>query len=84
VVLELVEVPGLGADAERDPSHLAGCVRVVRGELAALLRDLEAAPARGKDDGGGLEFVLAAGGAPAVLALLERGQRAVREQRAAP
>ncbi len=83
MVLELVEIAGLGADAERDLSHLAGGVRVVRGELAALLRDLEAAPASGEHDSGRVELVLAARGAPAVLALLERGQRAVREERAA-
>ena len=37
VVLELVEVARLGAELERDPRHLAGRVRVVRRELAALL-----------------------------------------------
>ena len=36
VVLERVEVARLGADLERDPGHLAGRVRVVGGELAAL------------------------------------------------
>ena len=83
VVLELVEVARLGAHLQRDPRHLAGRVRMVRRELAALLRHLEAAAAGGEDDGGRVELVLAARGAPAVAALLERGQRAVREERAA-
>ena len=38
VVLQRVEVARLGAEAERDPRHLAGRVRVVRRELASLLR----------------------------------------------
>ena len=56
---------------------------MVRRELAALLRHLEAAAAGGEDDGRRVELVLAARRAPAVAALLERGQRAVREERAA-
>jgi hypothetical protein len=50
-------------------------------ELAALLRHLEAAATSGEDDGRCIELVLAAGRVPAVAALLERGQGAVREER---
>ena len=50
VVLERVEVARLGAEVERDPRHLAGRVRMVRRELAALLRlrVAAAAGARGR------------------------------------
>ena len=83
VVLELVQVARLGAEVERDPRHLAGRVRMVGRELAALLRDPEAAAAGGEDHGRRVELVLAAGRAPAVLARLERRQRAVGKQGAA-
>ena len=55
---------------------------MVRRELAALLRHAVAAAAGGEDDRRRVELVLAAGRAPAVLARLERAERAVREERA--
>ena len=43
VVLERIEIARLGAEIERHPRHLAGRIRMVRRELAALLRLGEAA-----------------------------------------
>jgi len=48
---------------------------MVRRQLAARLRLGEAASAGGEDDRGGVDGVLADAGAPAVLGLLELGER---------
>ena len=60
VVLERVEVARLGAELERDLRHLAGRAGMVRRQLAALLRLLEAAAAGREDDRAGVDHVLAA------------------------
>src|SRR5919198_23436 len=73
---------GVSTRIERDVGNLAGRAGMVRRELAALLRLAEAAAAGGEDDRRRLELVLAAAGAPSVLASLEAGERAVREGRA--
>src|SRR5919201_2318425 len=54
---------------------------MVRGQLAALLRLAPAAPAGREDDGGGVDDVVAAAGAPAVLRAFEIRQRRLRERR---
>src|SRR5207237_4420575 len=79
VVLERVEVARLGAEVERDARHLAGRARVVRRQLAALARLLEAAAARREDDGVRVEDVLAGVRAPAGGASLELVERRARE-----
>jgi hypothetical protein len=48
---------------------------MVRGELSALLRLAEAAPAGGEDDGSRLDERLAAARAPAAFGALELGER---------
>ena len=88
VVLERVEVARLGAEIERDRRHLAGRVRVVRGELVAALGLGVAAAAGREDDGAGVDRDGAAvlhveRGAPARRGRLERGERVVREARGA-
>ena len=55
VVLERVEVARLGAELERDLRHLARRTGMVRRQLAALLRLLEAAAARREDDRAGVD-----------------------------
>ena len=83
VVLERVEVARLGAEAERDLRHLAGRVRVVRRELAALLGLGVAAAAGGEHDGAGVDEVLADTRAPAAVRPPPSSlQRRVREARA--
>src|SRR3954452_7347441 len=52
---------------------------MVRRELAALLGLAITAPTGGKDDGAGLDHMLADVGPPAVLDRLERAQRGLRE-----
>jgi hypothetical protein len=69
VVLERVEVARLGSQGQRELRHLAGRPRMVRRELASLLRLPEAAAARCENDGRGLDLVLPAQGEPAVLDL---------------
>jgi hypothetical protein len=81
VVLERVEIACFGAEPERKLGDLSGRAGVVGRELPAVCRLLEAASARGEDDGRGVDFVLAAARAPAVFRGLERRQRALRECR---
>ena len=81
VVLERVEVTRLRAGADRDLRDLAGGAGMIRRELAPFLRDGVAAAARGEDHRGRFERVVAAARAPPVLAALEVGKRALREER---
>ena len=86
VVLQRVEVAGLGAELERDPRHLAGRAGVVRRELAALLGLAVAAPARSEHDRAGVDLQLVAvlarqRRAPAVLGAA-RARRSGRVGRA--
>src|SRR5262249_53520549 len=73
VVLQRVEVARLGAELERNLRHLSGRAGMVRGQLAALLRLLEAAPAGREHDRAGIDDVLAANGAPVLPAPRGRG-----------
>jgi hypothetical protein len=83
VVLERVEVTRFRAQADRDLRHLAGCAGVIGGELAALLGLAVAAAPRGEDDRAGVDLLLAAACAPAVLGRLEACERALGEGGAA-
>ena len=79
VVLERIEVAGLGAEVERDPRHLAGRAGVVGGELAALLGLAKAAAPGREDHRPRLDDVLAAARSPARARRLELRERRVRE-----
>jgi hypothetical protein len=83
VVLEGVEVAGLGPERQGDLRHLARCARMVRRQLAARLGLCVAAAACGQHHGAGVDHMFAARRAPPALALLERLQRRVLEARPA-
>ncbi len=83
VVLEGVEIARLRPERDRDLGHLARGARMVRGELAALLGDPEAAASGGEDDRSRVDdhrlSVVLERRAPAGGRPLERAQGVVRE-----
>ena len=75
VVLQRIEVAHLGTEVDRDLRHLAGCARMVRRKLTALLGDAETPPARCEDHRRGDDRVIPAACAPTVLGPGEVGER---------
>jgi len=65
VVLERVEIAGLGTEVERDLRHLAGRTRMVGRELAALFGLAKAAASGREDDRARLDHVVTAARSPA-------------------
>ena len=82
MVLQRVEIARLGAELQRDARDLAGRARMIRGQLAALLRFAEAAAARREDDRSASTTCSPHTRAPAVLAVARARERAVRQRRA--
>ncbi len=75
VVLQRVEVAHLGAEIDSDLRDFTGRTGMVRRQLAALRGDAVAPPARCEDHRRGVDHVVPAACAPAVLGPCELGER---------